>query len=173
METKSLVSLAEESAKIEIALALSGGELTPEIEAMLADINVAVPAKVENYALLMERMDALAQHYASRAEMLVRMAKAAKNVIARCEDNLQLAMIRMDQSEISGIDIRFKLQNSPPKVVIDDESAIDPAYTVQEITTKIEKKRIGEDLKNGVPVRGARLEFNKHVRKYANTPGGR
>lgn len=170
-DSKSLVRLAEESAKIEIALAESGGELTPEIEAMLAEIDVKLPEKVENYAMLMDRMDDLAEFYESRMEMLAKMKSAAIKVVERCEQNLKLAMEKTGETEIKGVDVRFKLSPTAGKVVIENEELIDPAYTVIEQVRKIEKKRIGEDLKAGVPVKGARLEVGTSLRRYANTPG--
>ncbi len=170
-ENKSLVALAETSAQIERMLAEAGGELTPELETMLSMIDVKLPEKVENYSLLMERMDALAQFYDSRMELLSRMASAARKVVDRCEENLKVAMVKLETDEIQGIDIRFKLQNTAGKVVIPNEKELDPAYTTIESVTKIDKKRIGDDLKLGIPVRGARLEVGKSLRKYANTPG--
>lgn len=169
--SKSLITLAEESAKIETALIESGGLLTPELEAMLDVIDVQLPEKVENYSLLMDRMTALSEFYDGRAEMLTRMSKAALAVVDRCKTNLQVAMVTLDTDEIVGIDVRFKLQNSPPKVVIENEENLDQAYVVLETVTKIDKKRIAADLKLDLPVRGARLEVGKSLRQYANTPG--
>ncbi len=172
-DSKSLVTLAEESAKLEIALSESGGELTPEIEAMLAEIDVALPEKVENYSLLIDRMTTLSAFYKDRAKFIERMASAAEKVVERCEFNLKLAMEKTGQTEIRGIDVRYKLSPTAGKVVIENEELIDPAYTVIEQVRKIEKKRIGEDLKAGVPVKGARLEVGTSLRRYANTPGKR
>lgn len=171
-DKKSLVILAQESARIEMMLAESGGELTPQLEEMLAEIDIKLPQKVENYSLLMERMDALALHYNERASMLLKMSTAAKSVIERCKQNLKQAMINMQAEEIYGVDVRFKLQNNPPSVFIEDEKAIDGAYTVVvPQTIKIDKNRIKEDLKMGMTVKGARLEVGQSIRQYANTPG--
>lgn len=173
MSDKSLIVLAEEAAKIETALIESEGAITPELEAWLAEIDVSLPAKVENYSLLMDRMEALSDFYKSRADMLLKMSSAAMNVVGRCSENLKIAMEKMQVDEIKGIDVRYKLQNSNPKVVIENEELIPSEYTVIEQVKKIEKKRIAEDLKMGVPVNGARLEAGKSLRRYANTPGGK
>ena len=170
-QSKSLISLAEESAKIETMLVESGGELTEAIEALLAEIDVKLPEKVENYSSLMDRMEALSVYYNDRAAFLQRMAKAASNVVDRCSENLKIAMVKLETDEIRGIDVRYKLTNTAGKVVIENDANVDPAYTTIEQVTKIDKKRIAEDLKLGVAVKGARLEIGKSLRKYANTPG--
>lgn len=168
---KSLITLAEESAKIEIALIESGGEITPEIEAWLADVEIDLPEKVENYALIMERMEALGSHYDDRAEMLQRMSRAVANVVERCKENLKIAMVKLETDEIQGVDVRFKMTESAGAVVYENEKLIPPEYTTIEQVVKIDKKRIGEDLKLGVPVDGCRLEKKKVLKKYANSPG--
>lgn len=170
-DSKSLVRLAEESAKIEIALAESGGELTPEIEAALAVLDLKLPAKIDGYAFFLERMAQVACHYDERVKAYERMSKSANAVIKRLEDNIKYAMESTKTDEIKGVDVRFKLSPTAGKVVIENEELIDPAYTVIEQVRKIEKKRIGEDLKAGVPVKGARLEVGTSLRRYANTPG--
>lgn len=173
MSDKSLIVLAEEAAKIETALIESEGAITPELEAWLAQIDVSLPAKVENYSLLMDRMEALSDFYKSRADMLTKMARAANSVIERCEANLKIAMEKMQVDEIKGIDVRYKLQNSKPTVVIENEDLIPGEYTTIVPIKKHDKTRMAEDLKMGVPVSGARLEAGKHLRRFANTPGGK
>lgn len=172
-DNKSLVVLAEQAAKVETMLIESNGEISPELEAMLAEIDLALPEKVESYDLLLSRMETLSNFYLERAEMLEKMAKAASNVIERCQENLKLAMAKMQVDELKGIDVRYKLTNTAGKVVIENEELIPAGYTVIEQVKKIEKKRIAEDLKLGVPVNGARLEIGKSLRRYANTPGGK
>lgn len=165
-DQKSLRELVSISTSIETALIENGGELTPEIEAALAVKDMQLPEKVDGYSLVMDRMASVADFYAQKAELFLRLSKAAESVIEKCKDNLKFAMTELKVDELQGHDFKFKLQNSAPAVIIEDESKISESYKV--IKTTIDKKKIGEDLKLGVPVEGARLERGQYVRQYAN-----
>ena len=92
-------------------------------------------------------------------------------VVTDCsDDNIKEAMQTLETDELVGIDVRFKLSKSNPSCVIDDPEKIDAAYktVVQEI--KIDKKRITDDLKHGIPVEGAYLQESFSLRQYANSP---
>lgn len=170
MSTKSLAVLIDETAALEHALVESQGEITPEIEAMLAVKDTHLPEKVDAYAMVIERMDTIFAFYRAKAELFNRMAKAAEAVSNRCEYNLKTAMETLHTDEIKGHDIKFKLLKSNPAVEIEDDSKLDPAYLITETVTKVDKKRIVEDLKLGVPVAGAKLRQSFALRKYVNTP---
>lgn len=169
MSTKSLMTLVSESAALEAALIQSNGEVTPEIEALLAVKDLHLPEKVDNYALIIDRMDVVSAFYKAKAEEFLRLAKAASNVVDRCEDNLKVAMESMHTDEIQGHDVKYRLVQSNPKCVITDEAAVDAGYKVTETITTIDKKRLIEDLKMG-PVGGAKLERGMSLRRYLNTP---
>ena len=50
------------------------------------------------------------------------------------------------------------------KVEIIDESKIPSEYYIEKIETRLDKRRILEELKEGVQIPGVRLKKNKHVR---------
>jgi len=170
MGNKALMVLVQESAALETALIESGGEITPEIEALLVVKDLHLPEKIDSYAMVTDRMDAVAQFYKLKADMFLRMAKSAESVIDRCEANIKAAMTAMATDEIKGNDIRYKLQKSPPACEIPDENLIDAGYKITQTITKVDKKRITEDLKLGVPVLGAKLTYGTSLRRYAATP---
>lgn len=164
------MSLVDQAAELEKQLLMSGGEITPEIEALLEAKEIHLPHKVDNYAGIMDRMDTVASFYKAKAEMYLRMAKAATNVSDRCSYNLKTAMQAIGSDEITGVDMRFKLVNSNPACVVEDEALIDASYKIIETITKLDKKRIVEDLKLGVPVAGAKLERGQSLRCYPVSP---
>jgi hypothetical protein len=171
MSNKSLMSLVDVAAELERALIESGGLITPELEQLLEVKDVHLPEKVDSHALVIDRMESIAAFYKAKAEFFLRLAKSAVNVADRCEANLKMAMQAMGADEIKGMDIRYRLVRSNPACVIEDEAKIDGGYKVTETITKVDKKRILEDLKIGVPVEGARLEQGYSLRQYPNTPG--
>lgn len=166
----SLIQLIDTASALERALVQSGGEVTPDIEKMLEVTDVQLPEKVDSYALVIDRMDSIERFYKTKAEMYLSLAKSAANVSSRCEANLKTAMQALGTTEIEGFDIRYVLVNSNPACVIEDESLIDGAYKITETVTKVDKKRLAEDLKLGVPVPGAKLERGQSLRRYLNTP---
>lgn len=169
-DEKSLRELVVTSSAIEEMIIQSGGELTPEIEAALAVQDIRLPAKIDGYSMVMDRMDSIAQFYETRASVFLRLSAAAKSVQRKCKDNLKFAMEQLGTDELVGNDVKFKLQKSPPAVIVDDETKVADAYKVVKTTTSIDKKKIAEDLKLGVPVDGARLEQGTSLRVYANNP---
>lgn len=167
-EQKTLRELVSISGAIEDALILSGGEITPELEQALAVKDMQLPEKVDGYSLVMDRMASVSEFYAEKAELFNRLSGAAKSVVSKCKDNLKFAMTEMSVTELVGNDYKFKLQNSPAAVEMLDETKIPDSYKIVKTVTSVDKKKILEDLKIGVPVDGAELRQGTHVRSYAN-----
>ena len=166
--SKALQLIVNEVAQLEQMLIESGGEITPEIENMLAVKDVQLPEKIDGYYSIIERFELIQDFYKQKADAMSRLAKAASQVSDRCKDNLKLAMQELNVDELKGQDYRFKLSPSNPSVIIPDESLLDQSYTITKTVTSIDKKRILEDLKLAVKVMGARLEENFSLRKYLN-----
>ena len=171
-ETKSLLALVQTATNIEQMLIESGGELTPELEQALAVTELHLPEKVDSYALVIDRMNAITSFYKQKAEFFQRLAKASTSVAERCKSNIEIAMDTLETDEVLGFDVKFRRQASPLTYEIADVALVDQAYVITEtITTHTpDRKRILEDLKLGVPVTGVEPKQSYHVRVYANTP---
>lgn len=166
--TKSLTSIVSEIATLENSLIESGGEITPEIENAIALRDSHLPAKIDSYAIVMERFGGVAEFYKAKADSYLKLARAANAIIDRCENNLREALRSLETKTLEGNDVVFRLSPSNPKVVFDNENLIDDAYKVTETVVKIDRKRIADDLKIGVPVPGAHLEESYSLRKSVN-----
>lgn len=165
-ESKSLREIVNITSNIENMLIEANGEITEEIEQLLAIKDVQLPQKVDSYSLITDRFEKIEEYYKIKAAEFMAISKAASKVQDRLKEGLKLAMKDMGITELNGIDYRFKLSASNPKVVIDDESQIEDAYCA--FVKKPESKRIAEDLKLGLPVKGAHLEPSYSLRKYLN-----
>ncbi|MBL0233213.1 MAG: siphovirus Gp157 family protein [Chitinophagaceae bacterium] len=66
--------------------------------------------------------------------------------------------------ELCGSKFLFRLVNNPPSVSVIDEKLISDDYKTIVQTTKIDKKRISEDLKLGVAVNGCELVQGKRLK---------
>lgn len=161
--------LVNEASALEQMLIDSGGEITPEIENALVVKDQLLPEKIDNYSLIMERFEHLSEHYKSRAEMFIQIAKQCQNVQERLKENIKQAMLTLEVEEVQGFDIRFKLSKSKPKVVIFAEEVIPTEYKKEVTTIVVDKDKLREDLSIGL-VSGAKLEQSYSLRTYANTP---
>ena len=54
-----LFQLTERASQIEEALYETGGEITPEIEALMTETAAELPAKVDNYNALIQKLTAM------------------------------------------------------------------------------------------------------------------
>lgn len=162
-----LVQIVNDVSTIEEKLIQSEGQLTPEIEALLVINSEMLPAKIDNYSLVLERFDSLAEYYSKRAKFFSQISKQCEAVQERLKENIKTAMKTLETDEIKGHDIRFKLQRTKPSVVIVDEKLIPKEYKKEIITYQIEKERLKSDLEIGV-VPGAKLEESFSLRAYAN-----
>ena len=171
MDSKSLRTIVSETAQLETMLIESNGEITPEIEAALSVKEINLPQKVDNYSMVIDRMESVSKFYYEKAKIFMQMSKSAESVSERCKANMKFAMQELKVTELVGNDIKFKLVKSNPAVVINDENEVDGSYKITKTTTSVDKKRIADDLKLGIPVKGAELQQNQSLRVYANTEG--
>ncbi|CAB4152619.1 Siphovirus Gp157 [uncultured Caudovirales phage] len=165
--SSSLRELVQSSQSIVEALIESNGELSPEMELQLQNLEVALPAKIDSYSFILEKLEAEEEFWKAKAKQLTAVAKGCSNVRDRIKESLKQAAVQLGKDELVGNDVRFKISNSKPKLVI-DESQVDEAYKIIVTTKEIDKKRIEEDLKLNVPVQGASLVETKSIRSYIN-----
>lgn len=165
----SLVKIINEVSQLEQKLIESEGSITPEIEALLSVSTELLPAKVDNYSMVIERFDALSEHYKERAAFFSKIAKQCENVQESLKENIKFAMKTLNVDELSGQDVRFKLQKVKAKVVIEDESLIPDDYYKSEIVHTLQKDKLKGDLEIG-PIPGAKLEESFSLKTYAATP---
>lgn len=168
-ESKSLLTIAQQVNSLETLLLESSGEITAEIESYLAVKDTQLPDKVDSYYFIMEKMENNEAYYKAQAEKFAAAAKTFKNARETLKERLKLAMREMSVDEISGHSFRFKLSNTKPKLIVEDEKLIPKEYFVQTISTTLEKDRLLEDLKIG-QIPGAKLEPSYSLRDYVNTP---
>ena len=165
---KSLINIVNDCALIEKALIESGGEITPEIELMMAIKDIQLPEKVDSYAAIMERFDNVSEFYNMKAKAFFKMYQATAKISEGCSDRIKFAMVEMKLTELHGHDVRFKLSDTAGAVEIVNETLIPSEYKTIVQNTVTDKKRIAEDLKLGIPVNGCELKINKSLRKYLN-----
>lgn len=167
-----LHSLVQQSQIIEAALIEAGGELTPEIEAILANLDITMAEKLDGYSFIMDRFETEAAFLRSRADTYSRAAKGLTTFQEKLKERIKLAMIALGKDEVSGNEMRFKLSNCAPKLVIENEAMLIDAYKTIVQTIVPDKEKIKEDLALGFPVAGAKLVNGKSLRVSINRKKG-
>ena len=150
----------------------SGGELDPVTEAALTVNEKELALKVDAYAVIMDRFKFEADFYKAKAKEMQAHAKAIENAAERLKNNLKFALKTLGQSEVSGIEYRFKLTNSKPKLLI-DEALLPDEFKTQVVSYEPDKDKIHDALNSGLTVKGCALEESVALRKYVAKAGAR
>ena len=167
----SLRALVAQSNEITSAIVAGNGVLSPEMEAAMTVVDQKLPAKIDGYAIIMERLEHEEIYWKGKAEFYAATAKTLDNKRKAMKENLKFAMNELGVDELKGVDVRFKLSNSKPQLVIKEEY-LDAKYLKSETVTKPDRAAIEADLKAGIEVEGAMLLETKAIRHYANTKAG-
>jgi hypothetical protein len=164
---KSLVAMMSDVMAMENALIESGGELTPEMEQEWALTQDNFQDKVDRYYYVIEGLVSRAEYFRS----IERQAQAARRVFEsqeeRLKNNLKYAMVEMTVAELRGHDYRYRLVQTKPKLVI-DQDLLPAAYFKEEVTRVPDRALIEQDLELGVRIPGVELVESAHVRPYVN-----
>lgn len=157
MGNLTLYQLTEEHKLICDALEENGGEITPEIEAMLAINAENFVTKADGYCEMIAKYLQMAEAAKARKAQLDNVQKVAENTAKRLRERLLLAM---DEYGMEKVEIGLhKLSKRTSKAVeITDETKIPNNYI--KVTTSIDKSALRTDLLNGVLIEGAELKTN-------------
>lgn len=165
-EKKTLSEYVLSAADLEAALIESGGEVTEEIEKLLAEWEENFSEKVDGYAFIMEHFKDAADKWKSKASLMLDAAKACKSAEERLKERLKWGMREMDVDEVAGETYRFKLSKLKPKVIIDDSEVVPDEFKEKVIEFKIVKDKISDALKAGKNIPGVHSEESISIRRY-------
>lgn len=160
----SLIQIAQDSAALEELLQESGGELSETLEAFLSEIETGLTTKADNYYSMMDHLGSTAERYRKRSEAYRQAAKSAENIVERMKERIHTAMQIMGKTEVEGKTIRFKIQNSPASLKIDEGAKLPSEMTV--VTVTPDTTKIKAALKAGNTIPGCSLVQGTHVRSY-------
>jgi hypothetical protein len=175
-----LYELAEARGILDEFLAETDGELTPEIEALLDQLEGQVSEKVERVALYIREQLVTAAAIKEEEQRLAARRKARERAVEGLKDYLQRQMERLGTTKVDGLLCTVALQKSPPAMRIFNPPSQSELATLHVIypevvervpeTFVLNTKAVAEALKLGagsVAVRFAdycRLEQGQHVR---------
>lgn len=154
--------------RLEQLLIESGGEITPEIEQEMALNPQTIADLVDVKFVSIERLEKAQEFFKAKADAFAKIASSLGSAQDFINSSIKQYMIENDKKVLAGGDYQFKLANSAPKVKIVSEDTIDPVYKKEKVEFVIDKKKIGDDLKAGIPVEGCVLEEVYSLRKSIN-----
>ena len=159
-EKLSLYELTTEHRLICDAIEEAGGEITPEIEAMLAINEDNFLTKAEGYAEIIAKYAILAENAKTRKAQCERVQRVAENAVKRMKERIAQAMeeYNLPKVEIGMHKLSFRTSKA---VEITDETKIPNCYI--KVATSVDKTKLRADLMAGVVVEGAELKENKSL----------
>lgn len=160
MGNLSLYELTNEHRLICEAIEEAGGEITPEIEAMLAINAENFATKAEGYAEIIAKYAQMADNAKQRIEQLQQVKKVAENAVKRMKERILGAMAEYDLQKVECGVHKFSTRTTKA-VEITDEALIPNQYI--KVTTSVDKTALRTDLLAGVAIEGAELRENKSL----------
>lgn len=112
-----LYEIADWRDRLDDKLAETEGELTPEIEAELAALDMAADDKIERVALWIREQTATAEAVESEAKRLHARAAANLNAARSLKLYLEREMTRLGKDKVKGLRATVTMQKNGPSVV--------------------------------------------------------
>lgn len=144
------------------ALIQTGGEVTPEIDGMIA----RSAGRPDQVAELDEQLDAQAMFFRRRAAFFSKMAKGQEDALEKLRMNVTDAIKISGTTELQGEDGYWKLSTRSDKKLVLDEAKIEPAYLICVQEWKADKERVKAALEAGEKIMGASLQPITSLRWY-------
>lgn len=167
---KTLMQLVDESSDVIQMIRASGGEVTEEIQQMLLVTESNFAQKVDNYNIVLSRLEMEKEYWAEMAKKIQAVAKGYDNSLNFLKSNLKNAMLTLDKTEMMGDGYRFKLSKSKPIVEVDADK-VPAEFLDEEVVYTPNKEKIRQALAEGRAVEGARLKESYQLRTYLNKKG--
>lgn len=172
METEqklSLPALVSEYSQIAQMLTDAGGELSPEMEERLNNLDVQTAGKIDAYHFFIEKLKHDIEFWSDEAARYQKIAKGCDTLIERLRNGIIYAMSSLGQAEIEGHAIRAKLSPTKGRLVINEKEVPDE-YKMQEVKMIADRERIREALDRFEEIPGAKIEGGMSLRFYSVKP---
>ncbi|MFT8825202.1 MAG: siphovirus Gp157 family protein [Liquorilactobacillus mali] len=139
-------------------------DLDPEmIKDTLDSIEDTFNSKVDNIATWIERNQMNVDWLTKKIQELRELQTTLKNKNKQLNQYLTDAIDSAGYKEVKTDNHFLKPRNYRPSVIISDESVVPESYKNVEQVTKIDKKLLYEDLKNGKDINGVELKPSRKV----------
>ncbi len=146
------------------------GLITPEISKMLEITEEGLPAKVDAYSAILDRLEMESTYLKEKANEFTKAASQLKDANIRLKARMKEAMIQHGLLELKGKDERFVISPSRSAVEITDSKMIPAKYKTQRTVVEevIDKDAIRASLERGEPIGGVELRPVFALKRFVN-----
>jgi hypothetical protein len=147
MTAITLSEIAAQMAALDEMLEASGGEVTPDVEALLTTYSLAEAEKVDGYILFLKDLELRAQATKSAEDELAMKRRALENRARWLKERIAGYMAERGVRELRGLVWRFAFQRNGGKAPV--EVLTDPRnlpHEFQKVTVEADKERLREAL---------------------------
>ena len=161
--------LRAQAAQLQAELEDVGGELSPEMEKLINEIELRSAEKIDGYSFVIDKIKHQMEFWEEQATYAEDVYKSFERVQKRIKDNLQFALTSNSMEEARGNLRRVKLTKSGGRLVIDPRLV--PKEFCDEVTSFIpNKEKIRAALERFEDVPGAKIEGGLSIRFYNIKP---
>ena len=129
----------------------------------LESLSYELEEKADGYAKIIRQLKGEVEMIKAEIDRLTKRKTAIENHIGVMNHSLEETMIATGKEKFKTDLFSFNIQNNPASVVLDiEEDKVPDQYVV--ITRKVDKKGIGQALKNGEDIEFAHLEQSRSLR---------
>lgn len=136
--TRRLHDITDDLLRLEEHLLETGGEWTPEIEAIAKSLELDLEAKVDGYAALISEWEADALKWKAEEERVAGHRRARENAAKRLKARLCEELERVGRSKVETPRFAVSVQSSAPAVTVTCDPSELPVHLVRRIPTRIE-----------------------------------
>lgn len=154
----SLTDLSTQWDELDSLLSVSGGEVTPEIDALWGDLVSLEASKIDGYVAVIKHLEAHADAARSMADELQYKAFTAKNRAKWLKDRMAQYLTERGLTEGKGVVWRFQQEkvggNLPIEITV-EPGQLAPRF--QKVTIEANKDALRAALESGAKVPGVTL----------------
>jgi hypothetical protein len=166
--TRRLHDIAGDVLALEDLLLETGGEWTPEVEALFAEVEGSLESKVDGYAALIAEWTLDAEKWKAEEARVAGHRKARENAARRLKDRLCQEMLFMGRPKVETERFKVAVQYGPATVAVLVPATELPEEYRREIPASVEpdKKALADALKGGKELPGVAelIPGSPHVR---------
>ncbi|EEO3352480.1 siphovirus Gp157 family protein [Listeria monocytogenes] len=131
-------------------------QLDPELlKNTLESIDDELETKAENVAFVIKELEGQSLILEKETKRLAERKNTINNNVKRLKQSLFDAMLTANKQKIKTNLFTLDIRKNPPSVIVEDESKL-LNYLIEQ-PKKLDKTKLGDDLKKGIEVEGAKL----------------
>ncbi|HHQ0469918.1 TPA: siphovirus Gp157 family protein [Listeria innocua] len=131
-------------------------QLDPELlKETLESIDDELETKAENVAFVIKELEGQSLILEKETKRLAERKNTINNNVKRLKQSLFDAMITANKQKIKTNLFTLDIRKNPPSIIVEDESKL-LNYLIEQ-PKKIDKTKLGDDLKKGIEVPGAKI----------------